>query len=77
MYNYRGLMMTEAEYISRCKAANKAFNTKRFNEIADMVIELVHPANLGELPPSPFMIKAKAVELGLCDWSYFDRLPLF
>ena len=68
---------SHAEYVSWCKAANRAYNMARFNEVAGMVLELVHPGNLGPLPPSPGAVKAKAVELGLCKWSYFDRLPNF
>lgn len=68
---------SHADHISRCQAANRANNLSRFNEVAGMVLELVHPGNLGPLPPSPGVVKAKAVELGLCKWSYFDRLPSF
>lgn len=35
------------------------------NDVAEMVLELVHPNNLGELPPSPDVIAWKAVQIGL------------
>lgn len=33
--------------------------------VIDMVLESVHPANLGPLPPSPEFILRKAVQIGL------------
>lgn len=33
--------------------------------VAELVLENVHPSNLGALPPSPDMIAYKAVQIGL------------
>lgn len=33
--------------------------------ILDFVLELVHPANLGPLPPSPDLLVSKAIQIGL------------
>jgi hypothetical protein len=33
--------------------------------LIDMVLELVHPSNLGPLPPSPDALIAKAIQIGL------------
>lgn len=35
------------------------------DDVVEMVLELVHPANLGVLPPDPFMIAWKAKQIGL------------
>lgn len=33
--------------------------------VAELVLEAVHPANLGALPPSPDVLAWKAVQIGL------------
>lgn len=35
------------------------------NELCSVVIELVHPDNLGALPPSPRILGYKAIQIGL------------
>ena len=34
-------------------------------EVAELVLESVHPSNLGELPPSAEMLALKAKQIGL------------
>lgn len=34
-------------------------------EVAELVLEAVHPANLGALPPSPDVLIFKAIQIGL------------
>jgi hypothetical protein len=34
-------------------------------EVAELVLESVHPSNLGELPPSAEMLACKAKQVGL------------
>ena len=34
-------------------------------EVAELVLEAVHPANLGALPPSPEVLISKAVQIGI------------
>ena len=34
-------------------------------EVAELVLEAVHPSNLGALPPSPMVLIGKAVQIGL------------
>lgn len=53
-------------YILRCFAAERANARWVFNtEYADAVLDLVHPGNLGPLPPSPYRVFSKARDLGL------------
>lgn len=34
-------------------------------EVVELVLECVHPSNLGALPPSPDMIAYKAIQIGI------------
>ena len=38
---------------------------EEFIALADLVIEVVHPGNLGVLPPSPAVLRVKARQIGL------------
>lgn len=42
-------------------------------ELMMLVIESVHPANLGELPPSPSMLACRGEQIGLGKYSEFFR----
>lgn len=48
---------------------NRACNDCRiagaFSDVAECVLDLVHPGNLGALPPSPRALLGKAENLGL------------
>lgn len=35
------------------------------SEVAELVLESVHPANLGALPPSPELLIFKAIQIGI------------
>lgn len=49
-------------------AARKAYRARQdFLVVAEIVIECVHPGNLGHLPPSPVVISLKARQIGLID----------
>ena len=53
-------------YWSRVRIAERANARWVFNtEYADAILDLVHPGNLGPLPPSPRRVFWKARDLGL------------
>ncbi len=39
--------------------------TKPRHELLQLVLENIHPANLGELPPSPELVALKGEQIGL------------
>ena len=42
-------------------------------EMLKVVIDLVHPGNLGPLPPSPSMLAYKGEQIGVAEYSEFFR----
>lgn len=40
-------------------------------ELLSIVVEMVHPGNLGELPPSPSMLAWKGEQMGLAKYGEF------
>ena len=42
-------------------------------EMLKVVIDLVHPGNLGPLPPSPSMLAYKGEQIGVAKYSEFFR----
>ena len=51
----------QEERIARRRARNYEWMRELYNVVAD----LVHPGNLGPLPPSPEALKYKALQTGL------------
>jgi hypothetical protein len=58
-------MRTHEERRVDCVNARKREMYQRRNEICKVVVEFVHPGNLGELPPDPDIILWKALYMGL------------
>lgn len=54
-------------YEWECIQAHRAWLKAReeFAALAELVLEAVHPGNLGALPPSPNMLRYKARQIGL------------
>ena len=53
-------------YGFRVAAARRATARWVFDtEYADAILDLIHPGNLGPLPPSPYRVFSKALDLGL------------
>lgn len=46
-------------------ARQRRHEREEFIALADLVIEVVHPGNLGVLPPSPAVLRGKARLIGL------------
>lgn len=53
----------EREYIRHCRRLEEA--RQEFAALAELVLEAVHPGNLGVLPPSPDVLRWKARQIGL------------
>lgn len=42
-------------------------------DMLSVVLELVHPGNLGALPPSPAVLACKGVQMGVATYAEFFR----
>jgi hypothetical protein len=42
-------------------------------ELLSIVVELVHPGNLGALPPSPSMLAYKGEQIGIAKYAEFSQ----
>lgn len=53
------------ERMARAAARRRTYERAEFLALAELVTEVVHPGNLGFLPPSPDMLRYKARQIGL------------
>lgn len=63
----RTVPFCEATYLARCQQAELADARYVADLYSSVVIDLVHPGNLGPLPPSRSTLMHKAEQLGLLE----------
>ncbi len=61
-------LSSPAERHANYMARQRAYERAQIKAMQDLVIEFVHPGNLGPLPPSPDMIAGKARLMGIHWW---------
>lgn len=64
------------DFASRYRIAQRSQALATFVAAAEVVLPLVHPGNLGVLPPSPRQLLSKAHTLGLISGPEFAQASL-